>query len=44
MDEIEEQLLVARRVPFIRIDGGVEGKKRQGLVDAFQTDPKASGC
>ncbi|GBF96313.1 hypothetical protein Rsub_09108 [Raphidocelis subcapitata] len=40
LDAIERQLLVARRVPFIRIDGKVEGGRRQALVDAFQTDPK----
>jgi SNF2 family DNA or RNA helicase len=35
-----EPLLKKRRLPFVRLDGSVPQKLRQGLVHEFQTDPR----
>lgn len=34
-----EPLLHKRKLKFVRLDGSVPQKKRQGLIHAFQTDP-----
>lgn len=39
MLDLIEPLLHKRALPFVRLDGSVPQKKRQGLMHQFQTDP-----
>jgi hypothetical protein len=39
MLDLIEPLLKKRRLPFVRLDGSVPQKKRQGLVREFQSNP-----
>ena len=40
MLDLIEPLLTKRRLPFVRLDGSVPQKLRQGLVHEFQTNPE----